>query len=133
MTVKEFMRSYRRVSKSPFPWEPDSIISIMRPRIVCNDGFSISVQGSENHYCEPRKNLLDQDYSAVELGFPSAPDDLIADYAEDDEDLCQTVYGWVPINVVEELIEKHGGIKGCDEEQAARMKENCSSYDVCSW
>lgn len=32
-------------------------------------------------------------------------------YREDDLDYTDTVYGYVPIEVVEKLIEKHGGIK----------------------
>ena len=130
MTVKEFMATYYRASVDPMT---NRFWSIMRPRIVCNDGFSISVQGSVNHYCSPRENLTDEAYAEVELGFPSVADDLIADYAEDDEDLTNTVYGWVPIDTVEELVKKHGGIKGYDEEQAARMKKNCDMFSYCNW
>lgn len=81
-----------------------------RPRLYCNDGYSISVQASEFHYCSPRLNGL-QDYKSVELGYPSAEDELINEYAEDVLDCTDTVYGYVPIEVVEKLIEKHGGIK----------------------
>lgn len=81
-----------------------------RPRLYCNDGYSISVQASEFHYCSPRLNGL-QDYKSVELGYPSAEDELINEYAENALDYTDTVYGYVPIEVVEKLIEKHGGIK----------------------
>ena len=80
-----------------------------RPRLYCNDGYSISVQASEFHYCSPRLNGL-QDYKSVELGYPSAEDELVNEYAEG-MDYTDTVYGYVPIEVVEKLIEKHGGIK----------------------
>lgn len=80
-----------------------------RPRLYCNDGYSISVQASELHYCEPRYNGA-QDYESVELGFPSIEDELINEYAEDDP-YTKTIYGYVPIEIVEELINKHGGIK----------------------
>lgn len=102
MTVKEFLKSTINV---------DDLIrmQMIRPRAKCNDGFSISVQASFCHYCEPRQDGLEE-YDSVELGYPSSPDKLIADYAEDDEDLTNTVYGYVPIDVVEKLIEKHGGI-----------------------
>lgn len=85
-------------------------IQANRPRLYCNDGYSISVQASEFHYCSPRLNGL-QDYKSVELGYPSAEDELINEYAEDVFDYTATVYGYVPIEVVEKLIEKHGGIK----------------------
>ena len=113
----------------------------VRPRIVCNDGYSVSVQASEYMYCEPRytqwKNedgwqVINGDYwsssgtprnfetdhftpyESVELGFPSEADELIYEYAEDD-DYTSTVYGHVPVKIVEQLIEKHGGYKGVDD------------------
>ena len=81
-----------------------------RPRLHCNDGYSISVQASAFHYCKPRLDGI-QDYERVELGFPSTEDELINEYAEDDSDYTKTVYGYVPIEIVEKLINKHGGIK----------------------
>lgn len=81
----------------------------IRPAIECVDGFTISVQASEIHYCSPRINGADR-YENVELGFPNMEESLIADYAVDPDDLTQTVYGYVPIEVVNKLIEKHGGI-----------------------
>lgn len=81
-----------------------------RPRLYCNDGYSVSVQASGFHYCKPRLNGV-QDYESVELGFPSMEDELIDEYAECDSDYTDTVYGYVPIEIVEKLIEKHGGIR----------------------
>lgn len=78
-------------------------------RIECNDGFSISVQANSYAYCTPREDGA-WSYSEVELGFPSTFDDLIDEYAEE-EGTLETVYGYVPIDIVNELIEKHGGIK----------------------
>ena len=78
-------------------------------RIKCNDGFSISIQANEYSYCKPRQNRA-WPYDAVELGFPSALDDLIKDYAEE-SGTSKTVFGYVPIDAVIQLIEKHGGIK----------------------
>ncbi len=81
-----------------------------RPRIVCNDGFSMSIQASSGHYCSPRQDYLFQ-YSAVEIGFPSRREELLAEYAETPRALTKTVYGYVPVEVVDAVIEKHGGIK----------------------
>lgn len=78
-------------------------------RIVCNDGISISVQANHYTYCTPRRDRA-WPYSEVELGFPSELDALIEGYAET-EGTTQTVFGYVPIDVVNQLIEKHGGIK----------------------
>lgn len=107
MTVKEFLATTIKSHKYPFS---DEVIQENRPRLLCNDGFSISVQASEFHYCWPRLNG-NQDYESVELGYPSSEDELINEYAEDDWNYTETVYGYVPIEVVEKLIEKHGGIK----------------------
>lgn len=82
----------------------------LRPRLCCNDGYSISVQASEFHYCTPRINGA-QDYESVELGFPSEEDELINEYSDGGFDYTETVYGYVPIEIVENLIEKHGGIR----------------------
>ena len=79
-----------------------------RPRVHCADGFSVSVQASQFHYCRPRIDNADK-YEAVELEYPSAADDLITDYAEDCA-YTDTVYGYVPVEIVDKLIEKHGGI-----------------------
>ena len=80
----------------------------LRPRVHCADGFSVSVQASQYYYCRPRIDSAEK-YNAVELGYPSAADDLITDYAEDNS-YTDTVYGYVPVEVVDKLIEKHGGI-----------------------
>ena len=106
MTVKEFLATTIKSHKYLFS---DEIIQENRPRLFCNDGFSISVQASSFHYCRPQLDGV-QNYESVELGFPSKEDELINDYAEDDN-YTETVYGYVPIEVVERLIEKHGGIK----------------------
>ena len=79
-----------------------------RPRLVCVDGFSMSVQGSAGHYCEPR--ITQDNYEKMEIGFPSEPEELIAEYAENDTDLTQTVYGYVPVELIQKVIDKHGGI-----------------------
>ena len=76
--------------------------------ITCKDGFRVSVQASETHYCLPRD--YKGPYFKVELGFPSEEDELIAEYAADPDDLTGTVYGYVPVDVVINLINNHGGL-----------------------
>lgn len=80
----------------------------LTPRIKCSDGFSMSVQASWAHYCQPRDNK--GPYHSFEIGFPSEEEDLIMEYAENREDPTGTVYGYVPVGVVDAVIEKHGGI-----------------------
>ena len=77
--------------------------------IVCKDGFEMSVQASGGNYCEPRIDHADH-YSEVEVGYPSAREPLLMEYAEDSENPTATVYGWVPSDLIRHVIDKHGGI-----------------------
>lgn len=78
------------------------------PRLVCADGFNLSVQASETHYCKPRDN--DGPYTHVEIGFPSDVEPEFMPYVEDAEQPLDTVYAQVPIEVVLAVINKHGGL-----------------------
>ncbi len=81
---------------------------IFRPCIWCNDGFNMSVQASSTHYCSPREST--NKYTAMETGYPSEYEADIIEYAEDLDNPTDTVYGYVPIEVIHDIIEKHGGI-----------------------
>ena len=88
------------------------------PRITCNDGFSISVQGSSFSYATPREDNPPNGYTHVECGFPSSKPTTKAllDYAEcfGDSDYTDTVYAYVPVEVVQAELDAHGGIAtGC--------------------
>lgn len=98
MTVQEYLNKTRKFM--PFR---------IRPRIHCADGFEISVQASAAHYCIPGEDNAEF-YKKVELGSPNLKDDLIIEYAEIPDEPTKTVYGFVPIELVEKLIQKHGGI-----------------------
>lgn len=107
MTVKDWLA---KPVKTHTYYDGTYEVQENRPRLYCNDGYSISVQASEFHYCSPRINGA-QDYESVELGFPSEEDELINEYTDSGFDYTDTVYGYVPIEIVEKLIEKHGGIR----------------------
>jgi hypothetical protein len=77
-------------------------------KITCADGFTISVQASEFAYCEPRDNF--GPWSKVECGYPSATPEFILEFAENSEDPCDTVYPYTPVELVDKLLEAHGGI-----------------------
>lgn len=80
------------------------------PRIVCNDGFSLSVQVHAGAYCSPRDGV-GPDWSSVEIGFPSdVPTQEVMSYAEEPENPTGTVYSYVPIALADRLVEVHGGI-----------------------
>ena len=97
MTVKEFLRDTYKEG-----------IYIVRPHVVCADGYKVSIQAGNGLYSCPRVNVLE--YKAVELGFPNMADELIMEYAEDPDEPTKTVYGYVPVEIVQQLMDKHGGI-----------------------
>jgi hypothetical protein len=72
-------------------------------------GFGVSIQASERNYCSPRDDF--GPYTEVELGFPNSPEPLIIGYAEDPDNPTETIYGYVPVGVVQALITKHGGME----------------------
>jgi len=97
-------------------------------RAYLKSGFNVSIQAKETSYCTPRNNI--GPYTHVELGFPSASEPLIIGYADDPDDPTGTVYGWVPVGIVQALISKHDGIEegahpefDIDAEQAAILAE----------
>ena len=103
MKINEFIQKYRKVEKlAPF------MTRSYNPHVVCKDGFEMSVQAGQSLYSEPR-DVADS-YEEAEVGFPSEEEHLIAKYAEDGESLCDTVYGYVPCSIIDQVIEKHGGI-----------------------
>lgn len=75
------------------------------PAIHCADGTSLSVQASENHYCEPRENT--GSYTEVEVwNIRNSPTEVTEfDYSESEPS------GYVPIEQVVSFINNHGGFK----------------------
>ena len=100
--VTVYIRKHRKYWKGSFDY-------FILPKVICSDGFTVSMQISKVHYCMPKTASAER-YTHTELGFPSVGDPLIKDYAEDPEDETNTVYPYVPIEVVNALFEKHGGI-----------------------
>ena len=87
------------------------------PHVICKDGFKMSVQAGQSLYSEPR-DVADS-YERAEVGFPSTEETLLTSYAEDEENLCGTVYGYVPCSIIDAVIEKHGGI---DESKISKIE-----------
>ena len=77
--------------------------------VVCEDGFSFSCQASSTNYCDPREDRA-LHYTEVEIGFPTGIESSIMEYCEDPEMPTETVYGYVPSDLVRHIIDKHGGI-----------------------
>ena len=77
--------------------------------VVCKDGFRVSIQANEGAYCTPRQSGAKK-YIQVEVGFPTMEEELLSEYAEDSSRPTDTVYAYVPVEVVNLVIAKHGGI-----------------------
>lgn len=75
--------------------------------VVCKDGFTISVQASGSHYCAPRSSV--GPWVMVECGFPSGDVPTLSAWKDGGESDTGSVFGWVPVEVVEALIDSHGG------------------------
>lgn len=102
-------------------------------QIHCADGFSVSVIAGGGTYCSPRPTLclcalgkgpyvpLFNDetahdypgpYNTVEVGYPTTtpePWNEWERYAESPEKPTESVYGYVPVDMVRRLIATHGG------------------------
>ena len=77
--------------------------------MVCADGFEMSVQAHATAYCSPRMNNAEK-YTSVEIGFPSEREPMLMQFAEEANDPTGTVYGYVPVQIVTNVLAKHGGI-----------------------
>lgn len=105
-------------------------------RVECADGFSLSVVAGGGIYCSPRpamcacgvmerpnsyivdpeRDEVEHDYPGpythVEVGFPSARPEPWAEweqYVENSLEPTNTVYSYVPVDLVRQLIADHGG------------------------
>ena len=114
MTANEYLKKFCKVNL--ISYQHNWIIQLNRPYVVCADGFGVSIQASDCHYCEPRISQYPENdfvpYETVELGYPSEADEDLLPYQEcpDREDPTESVYGYIPVSVVDKVLEKHGGI-----------------------
>lgn len=104
----------------------------IRPKIMCKDGTEYSIQASSFHYCNPRKDGL-TNYEEFEVGKIS---DWITGnlgrYVDGDKEIG--VCGYVPKEVIEEIIKAHGGLdkkvmKERIEEQQAVYRPRSDAYE----
>ena len=81
----------------------------LNEKVVCADGFTMSVQAHAGAYCIPKMTGAPV-YREVEVGFPSIEEPMLMKWAEEAHRPTDTVYGYVPVQVVTNVIAKHGGI-----------------------
>jgi hypothetical protein len=80
------------------------------PRLLCADGFSVSVQVGDCSYSAPRND--DGPWYEAELGFPSEAEGTWLEWCESPDAPTETVYGYVPLHAICDVLNKHGGIIG---------------------
>lgn len=79
--------------------------------IVCKDGFHMSVQASWDHCCIPREDDAPY-YSHVEVGYTSQVEQRLLPYLDGSGTATiYSIYPHVPIEIVENIIMDHGGLK----------------------
>ena len=78
-------------------------------KVICADGFSMSVQAHKGAYCTPRISYAEQ-YTEAEVGYPNKIEALLMPFCEDSTRPCDTVYAYVPRQVIMMVIAKHGGM-----------------------
>jgi len=79
----------------------------------------VSIQGSKNNYSDPRENGM-RDYSQWEIGFPSEVIPEFIPYVDgwyENPDYTNQVYGWVPTQIILNVITRLGGIKEYQKEE----------------
>lgn len=85
----------------------------MFPPVICNDGFEVSTQANINYSCEPREELAY--WESMELCFPNQEEPLLNDYLSGWKRPFKDLYGCVPMQVIADVINKHGGLKNIED------------------
>ncbi len=114
MKINEFIQRNLKVKVlNDDPLMKHIMTSSRLPHIVCEDGFSMSVQVGYSLYSKPKK--VAKRYSEVEIGYPSEHEPLLEEWAETifedgSIDYTNTVYPYVPVKIVDKVLKRHGGI-----------------------
>jgi hypothetical protein len=81
-------------------------------RLLLANGVSLSIQASYNHYCTPRMLIPYAQYSEFEVGYPSEVIEALMPYCKDSNRPTETVYSYVPLEVLHTYIASVGGVTG---------------------
>ncbi len=87
-----------------------------RPRVKCADGYTVSIQAGSgsNVRCWPHEDT--NHFSHVQLDTPSCQDKELIPYRMEPDDENEIFFFFVPVEVVDRVLKKHGGIVGISEE-----------------
>jgi hypothetical protein len=77
-------------------------------RLVCADGFWLSVQGDDDAYSEPRgKHFNVYAYRSMEIMASQLLPLKFSKYLDSEKN---RIYGYVPVEMIEVLLASHGGV-----------------------
>ena len=109
--VNEYLKKHHRVQVIPLKDGMNYFSKDLAPKMKLADGTTLSVQASETHYCSPRFHSVIE-YTKVEVGYPSREIPEIMEFGEfyNDPPPTSTVYAYVPVDILNAVIEKAGGI-----------------------
>lgn len=82
---------------------------VLRYPIQLGDNTTLSIQASAFHYCNPR-NSETFEYEEWEIGFPDKVIQELIPYAEDPDNLTETIYTRVPTDLIVEIINSRDGV-----------------------
>lgn len=106
-TVVEFFKKYGKCIPITKTCREPSLAKF--PPIICNDGTFISAQAGENYKCYPKENLESFEYEEVEIRRDEVVEqERLLKPFEDSWDTY--IYPNVPVEVLDEIISRHGGI-----------------------
>ncbi len=74
------------------------------------NGICLSIQANKFMRCIPRDNLPFSQYEAFEIGFPNMVIPEIMLYIDEPGDPTGTVYNNVPLEVIDQLMGRSGGV-----------------------
>jgi hypothetical protein len=81
----------------------------LNEKVVCKDGFEMSVQAHESAYCHPRIDNAER-YEEAEVGYPNQYEPMLMPWVENEERPLDAVYAYVPASRISLVCAKHGGI-----------------------
>ena len=120
MTLREFVNVYvfattaKKMGKNTFESMSETYKReyFYIPRVYCKDGFNISIQAHNGNYCASENGTREfgLDWNEVEWGFPSAEIDAVKYNAEDENNTMGTVGAYVDVDLLDSLLNEHGGI-----------------------
>lgn len=104
--------------------------SLPRPAFKFADGTTLSIQVGTGLYSSPRTSNAEI-YQAVECGFPSKPIPQLEEYKEiPDEKQEDSVFPYVPVEVINDIIEEKGIDKDFMNKYMGLTPENIMSLNV---